>query len=229
MRVGKRAREPRLHQRAGVESRKYGRPIVAVSSPRMRQRRLLAAGRLPGSPRRRSAARQARGEQARCAARPGARASSHRVVQCGVRVAGEQHDLEEHQADGPHRARAAEPGQDLLGDERLHQEQQHGAREDRRGVQGPDERSRHIALIESAIMGDSASQNQIVAQPNPVRERRRTAIGPPTNGKSCRKAPLVSGIRESGDKSRNTREDGIDERTISRVAARPGRRRRPSR
>src|SRR5216117_2846811 len=52
----------------------------------------------------------------------------------GVRVTGEQHALEEHQAGRPHRRRAAKPRQDLLGDDRLNQEQQEGGEEDRRRV-----------------------------------------------------------------------------------------------
>src|SRR2546427_10888780 len=60
------------------------------------------------------------------------RAEAMREV--GVRVTGEQHALEEHQAGGPDRRRAAEPRQDLLGDDRLNQEQQEGGEEDRRRV-----------------------------------------------------------------------------------------------
>src|SRR5438034_9689321 len=52
----------------------------------------------------------------------------------GGRVTGEQHALEEHQAGRPHRRRAAKPRQDLLGDDRLNQEQQEGGEEDRRRV-----------------------------------------------------------------------------------------------
>src|SRR5437773_12478856 len=52
----------------------------------------------------------------------------------GVRVTGEQHALEEHQAGRPDRRRAAEPRQDLHGDDRLNQEQQEGGEEDRRRV-----------------------------------------------------------------------------------------------
>src|SRR3989441_3372323 len=52
----------------------------------------------------------------------------------GVRVTGEQHALEEHQAGRPNRRRAAKPRQDLLGDDRLNQEQQEGGEEDRRRV-----------------------------------------------------------------------------------------------
>src|SRR5207302_5369735 len=51
-----------------------------------------------------------------------------------VRITGEQHALEEHQAGRPHRRGAAEPRQDLLGDDRLNQEQQEGGEEDRRRV-----------------------------------------------------------------------------------------------
>src|SRR5205809_1417306 len=52
----------------------------------------------------------------------------------GVRVTGEQHALKEHQAGRPNRRRAAEPRQDLHGDDRLNQEQQEGGEEDRRRV-----------------------------------------------------------------------------------------------
>src|SRR5256885_16037660 len=46
----------------------------------------------------------------------------------------EQRAREEHEARCPHAGRAAEPRQDLLGDDRLHQEQQERRKEDRRGV-----------------------------------------------------------------------------------------------
>src|SRR5438046_7277636 len=52
----------------------------------------------------------------------------------GVRVTGEQHALAEHQAGRPNRRRAAKPWQDLLGDDRLNQEQQEGGEEERRRV-----------------------------------------------------------------------------------------------
>src|SRR5881392_875706 len=52
----------------------------------------------------------------------------------GVGIAGEQHALEEDEARCPYARRAAEPRQDLLGDDRLHQEQQERRKEDRRRV-----------------------------------------------------------------------------------------------
>ncbi len=57
-------------------------------------------------------------------------AAHHRV---GVEVAGEERRLEEHEAGGPDRGRAAEPRKDFLGDDRLYQEQQEGTDEDGEG------------------------------------------------------------------------------------------------
>ena len=50
-----------------------------------------------------------------------------------IAVAGEQHCLEEAHRDRPHRGRAAEPGQDHLGENRLHGEQEQRGQEQRRG------------------------------------------------------------------------------------------------
>ena len=47
-----------------------------------------------------------------------------------VEVAAEQHGLEEHHGDRPHRGRAAENGQDHAREHRLHGEQQKSAGED---------------------------------------------------------------------------------------------------
>ena len=51
--------------------------------------------------------------------------------QFGVGVAAKQRRLEEEEARRPHPGRAAEPGQDLLGDHRLDEEQQESGKEDR--------------------------------------------------------------------------------------------------
>jgi hypothetical protein len=45
-------------------------------------------------------------------------------------VAAEQHRLEEQHADRPHRGRSAEPRQDRLADQRLHEEEQERVAED---------------------------------------------------------------------------------------------------
>ena len=58
-----------------------------------------------------------------------------RANEVRVGVAGEQRDLEEDQARGPHRRGAAEPRQDLLGDDGLDKEQQERRQQDRRGEQ----------------------------------------------------------------------------------------------
>src|SRR5205807_10113890 len=75
----------------------------------------------------------------------------------GVRVTGEQHALEEHQAGCPHRRRAAEPRQDLLGDDRLNQEQQEGREEDRRRVrQGRQQREADYLSMDFRVLPISA-------------------------------------------------------------------------
>ena len=114
--------------RAGSTAGRWSR----ASSSRIAQDRLLVALRLPAARGEDRQAGERHGEQRhvqhRLPARAEARASSRR------RRTGEQHALEEHQARGPHRRRAAEPRQDLLGDDRLHQEQQERRQEDRRRV-----------------------------------------------------------------------------------------------
>ena len=51
--------------------------------------------------------------------------------QMGIPVAGGQQNLEKQQAGGPDSGTAAEPGQDVFGEERLNQKQQECAQEDR--------------------------------------------------------------------------------------------------
>jgi hypothetical protein len=52
---------------------------------------------------------------------PGRQASGREI---GIRIADEQHHLEKHHARRPYRGGAAEPRENLLGDDRLHEEQQ---------------------------------------------------------------------------------------------------------
>ena len=49
----------------------------------------------------------------------------------GVYIAGQQRGLKKHQAGGPDRGGAAKPGQNDASDQRLNQEQQECAQEDR--------------------------------------------------------------------------------------------------
>ena len=51
----------------------------------------------------------------------------------GVEVAGEEHELEEDQAGGPDRGRAAGERQQLPRDQRLHHEREGGREEERQG------------------------------------------------------------------------------------------------
>src|ERR1700721_3047650 len=89
-----------------VESRKYGMPILAANSETIRQ--------------------VAQYQQAVVDYQLRARfAIADECV--GVRVAGQQRQLEEQQTDRPDRRGAAEPRQDNLGDDGLHLEQQEGA------------------------------------------------------------------------------------------------------
>src|SRR5207237_1902171 len=94
--------------------------------------RLFVAQGLPAARGDDRQGRERNDEQRHVQQRLAARPQPQRDI--GVGVAGEQHALEEDQAGGPDRGRAAEPGQDLLGDDRLHQEQQERRREDRRRV-----------------------------------------------------------------------------------------------
>jgi len=94
--------------------------------------RLLVALRLPGLAGQDGQGQQRQREQADVQVGLALEAEPVREVRIGV--AGQQRALEKHQAGGPHRRRAAEPRQDLLGDDRLHQKQQKGRQEDRAGI-----------------------------------------------------------------------------------------------
>ena len=128
------APEPRLQQRAGRRQQE----VRQADRDREQQRGCAPIGSSSPcgfQPRRGDDRQQAseRAEQRHMQQRL-PRAAPARVVEVGVGVAGEQHALEEHEAGGPDRGRAAEPRQDLLGDDRLDQEQQERRKEDRRRV-----------------------------------------------------------------------------------------------
>ena len=111
---------------AGRWSPRAGRGSATTDS----RRRWASSGR-----RERSAAPRRTRRAAACAAYL-ARARQPVHDEVGVRVAREQRRLEEDEAGRPDGGRSAEPRQDLLRDDRLHQEQQEGADEDGRGVEG---------------------------------------------------------------------------------------------
>ncbi len=71
---------------------------------------------------------------------PGAASSAREPVRVGI--AQQQDELEEHHAQHPHDRGTAEPRQDLLGEERLDQEQQEGAEKNRCGVH-----ARHLSTL----------------------------------------------------------------------------------
>jgi hypothetical protein len=96
--------------------------------------RLFVAPRLPALVGRDRQQRERRRKQHRVNRGPRPRRKA-RLRCMGVGISGEQHGLKEKHAGGPHRRRAAEPGQDQPGDQRLHQEQQKRGQEDRRRVQ----------------------------------------------------------------------------------------------
>ncbi len=113
-------REPRLHQRARRRQQEVRQADRRGEQAEDQPRRVLGARRasscapgMIGSTRRLD--EQQRDVQLDRRAR---REPAHGPV--GVRVAGEQRGLEEHEARRPDRRRAAEPRQDLLRDDRLH-------------------------------------------------------------------------------------------------------------
>ncbi len=131
---GKGAREPRLHQRPGSGEQEIGQSDGDSEQSQDAPRRVLVAGGLPVRARDDGQRGEARGEEHDVQHDLPARGELARgPVRIGV--ACEQQGLEEHEAGSPHRGRAAEPRQDLLGDDRLDQEQQERAREDREGVE----------------------------------------------------------------------------------------------
>ena len=128
-----RARVPGLHQRARGGQREIGQPDARREEAEYAPRRVFAACGLPGGARGERQRRRGEGEERNVDVAPGRDAQAHVGVR--IDVAGEQQHLEKEHADRPHRRAAAEPGQDDLGDERLHLEEQEGAQENRDGVE----------------------------------------------------------------------------------------------
>ena len=133
-RVAEALPEPRLHQRAGGREQEIRQPDGRRQQAQYQERRLARRRRLPARVGNDRQDGEAQRQQADVHPRLPARGQAARGP-VGIGVAEEQHRLEEHQADRPHRGRAAEPRQDLLRDDGLDQEQQERAEEDRGGVE----------------------------------------------------------------------------------------------
>ena len=108
--------------------------MVTVEQSQDAPGRVFVAGRLPARVRDDGQRGEARDEQHDVQRDlPARRELARRPV--GIGVAEEQQELEEHEAGRPHRGGAAEPRQDLLRHDRLDEEQQERAREDRESVE----------------------------------------------------------------------------------------------
>src|SRR5271167_4293063 len=78
----------------------------------------------------------------------------------GVQISGQERGLKKHQAGGPHRRRAAEPGQNQLRENRLDQEKKESAKENggavkainRDGARRP-ARTWHMPILEERLLG----------------------------------------------------------------------------
>src|SRR5260221_7081467 len=123
---------PRLEERRRRREQEIGQPDRRAQEKQDAQDRLFVALRLPAARRDDRQAGERNGEQRHMQVGLAARPEPRRPV--GVGIAGEKHALEEDEAGGPDHPRAAEPRQDLLGDDRLHQEQQERRKEYRRRV-----------------------------------------------------------------------------------------------
>ena len=123
---------PALQQRRGGRQQEVRQPDGDQQQHEDAQDWLLVAARFPGLARQDRQGEQRQQQQSHVQQRLLAHAQPRAEV--GVRVTGQQDALEEHQAGSPDRRRTAEPRQDLLGDDRLHQEQQEGRQEDGAGV-----------------------------------------------------------------------------------------------
>ena len=116
-----------------VESTKYGSPTVTASNPRIRQIGSFGRG---GFPCRVRIYGQGRGAGQQKSAMHQHLRARLQVAHQGVRIeiAQQQNDLEEQQTGGPHGGRPAKPGQDDLGDHRLHLKEQEGAGQNGKSV-----------------------------------------------------------------------------------------------
>ena len=139
------ASEPGLHQRAGGRQQEIRQADRRRQHPEDQPGRVLRSAWLPLHARHDRQHGERDEEQHNV--QPDARSRRHaadREIRVGV--PGKQSSLEEDEAGGPHRCRTAEPGQDLLGHHRLHEEQQERANEDRGGVEGHRKRGARRAL-----------------------------------------------------------------------------------
>ncbi len=132
-----RARVPGLHQGARGGEREIGQSDARREQPEYPPRRVFAARGLPGGACGERQRRRGEGEKRDVNVAP--RRDPQADVGVRIDVAGEQQHLEKEHADRPHGGAAAEPGEDHLGDERLHLEEHKGAQENRDGVEDHEE------------------------------------------------------------------------------------------
>src|SRR6185295_3289391 len=130
--AAKAAPVPRLQERRGRGEQEVRQADGRDEEQEDARDRLLLAARLPAARGDDRQAGERDDEQPDVQQRLPARAQARGEI--GVGVSREQHALEKHEARGPDPGRAAEPRQDLLGDDRLDQEQQERRKEDRRRV-----------------------------------------------------------------------------------------------
>ncbi len=131
----KTSRKPRLHERAGRRQQEVRQTNGRREQAENEERRTLAAERLPlrAGHDRQKRATQSEQRDVQPNLRPRGQATRDGV---GIRVAQEQRHLEKDEAGGPHRRGSAEPRQNLLRRDRLQQEKQKRAEENRRCVEG---------------------------------------------------------------------------------------------
>ena len=132
--AGVATREPCLDERTGRGKHEIRKSYRRREKPQDQPDRAFLSGRFPErarDDRQHGEARHQQHDVQQCL-RPW-RQPAHRKV--GVAVAQQQRGLEKDEARRPHRRGSAEPRQDLLGDDRLEQEEQERAREDRQGVE----------------------------------------------------------------------------------------------
>ena len=139
------AHQPRLQQRTGGSEQKIRQADRCGQQQQDCSGGVLTAGRPEAVRRYDRQAQQAGGQQCRM---HGPLPAGRQPVRQPVRVAvpGQQHRLKEHHAGGPHTGTAPEPGQDLLGDDGLNQEQQQRGQRDGGGVQRHQGRDSRTAM-----------------------------------------------------------------------------------
>ena len=147
-RVGVFAREPALYQRAGGRQHEVRQADGGDQQAENAPQGVFGAARFPAGGsydrQRHQAGQQERDMQAGLGFRP----QAARKIRIGI--AGQERQLKKHQAGGPHSRRTAEPRQDLLGDDRLHQEQEKAGNQDRGRVE---EHGRETLQCREAMVG----------------------------------------------------------------------------